>query len=98
MPVEPQAGGDEARLIARSQQQDHEAFGQLVDRYAGVIVNLALFFAWHVLWPKGWPGPFDWISAAIALASAIALFRFKLGVLPLLGATALVGLAVTLLR
>ncbi|MFZ1501552.1 MAG: sigma-70 family RNA polymerase sigma factor [Nitrospira sp.] len=41
MPVEPQAGGDEAKLIARSQQQDHEAFGQLVDRYAGVIVNLA---------------------------------------------------------
>lgn len=41
MPVEPQAGCDEARLIARSQQQDHEAFGQLVDRYAGVIVNLA---------------------------------------------------------
>jgi chromate transporter len=22
----------------------------------GVIVNLALFFAWHVLWPKGWAG------------------------------------------
>lgn len=41
MPVEPQAGCDEARLIARSQQQDHEAFGRLVDRYAGVIVNLA---------------------------------------------------------
>ena len=41
MPVEPHAGGDEARLIARSQTQDHEAFGQLVDRYAGVIVNLA---------------------------------------------------------
>ncbi len=41
MPVEPQAGGDEARLIARSQQQDHEAFGQLVDRHASVIVNLA---------------------------------------------------------
>lgn len=41
MPVEPQAGGDEARLIARSRQQDHEAFGQLVDRHASVIVNLA---------------------------------------------------------
>ena len=38
---EPQAGSDEARLIARSQQQDHEAFGQLVDRHASVIVNLA---------------------------------------------------------
>ncbi|MBL8289803.1 MAG: chromate efflux transporter [Rubrivivax sp.] len=64
----------------------------------GVIVNLALFFAWHVLWPKGWPGPFDGLSAVIALASALALFRFKLGVLPLLGAAALAGLAVTLLR
>jgi len=64
----------------------------------GVIVNLALFFAWHVLWPKGWSGPFEWASAAIALAAALALFRFKLGVLPLLGASALAGLAITLLR
>jgi chromate transporter len=64
----------------------------------GVIVNLALFFAWHVLWPKGWGGPFDGASAAIALAAALALFRFKLGVLPLLGASALAGLAITLLR
>ena len=22
----------------------------------GVIVNLALFFAWHVRWPQGWSG------------------------------------------
>jgi len=62
----------------------------------GVIVNLALFFAWHVLWPRGWSGPFEWPSAAIALAAAVALFRFKVGVLPLLGASALAGLAVTL--
>ena len=33
--------GDEAALVARSLRQDHEAFGQLVDRYAPVIVNLA---------------------------------------------------------
>ena len=41
MAVEPRASDDEAKLIARSQQQDHEAFGQLIDRYAGVVVNLA---------------------------------------------------------
>ncbi|MDP1900736.1 MAG: chromate efflux transporter [Rubrivivax sp.] len=64
----------------------------------GVIVNLALFFAWHVLWPKGWGGPFDAVSAAIALAAAVALWRFKLGVLPLLGACAVAGLVTQLLR
>ncbi|MFY9511119.1 MAG: chromate transporter, partial [Rubrivivax sp.] len=64
----------------------------------GVILNLALFFAWHVLWPQGWNGRFDAISAAIAAAAALALFRFQVGVLPLLAACAGVGLAVTLLR
>jgi chromate transporter len=63
----------------------------------GVIVNLALFFAYHVLWPQGFGGRFDAISAVIAVAAAIALFRFKLGVMPLLTACAAVGLAVTLL-
>ncbi len=59
----------------------------------GVILNLALFFAFHILWPKGFAGPFDWVSAAIALGAAVALFRFKLGVLPLLAACAAVGVA-----
>ncbi len=59
----------------------------------GVILNLALFFAGHVLWPQGWGGRFDVVSALIAVAAAVALMRFKVGVLPLLGACALVGLA-----
>ncbi len=61
----------------------------------GVIVNLALFFAYHVLWPQGFGGRFDAVSAAIAVAAAVALFRFKVGVMPLLGACAAAGLAVT---
>jgi chromate transporter len=64
----------------------------------GVIVNLAAFFAYHVLWPGGLDGPFDWISAAIGLAALAALIRFKAGVMPVIGACALAGLAVTLLR
>jgi len=63
----------------------------------GVILNLALFFAYHVLWPHGFGGHFDAVSALIAAAAAVALFRFKVGVMPLLGACAAVGLAVTLL-
>ena len=62
----------------------------------GVILNLALFFAWHVLWPQGFGGRFDVTSAVIVLAAAIALFRFKVGVMPLLAACAAAGLVITL--
>jgi chromate transporter len=60
----------------------------------GVIVNLALFFGWHVLWPAGKDGPFEWPAALIALAAAIALFRFKRGVIEVIAGCALVGLLV----
>ena len=59
----------------------------------GVIANLALFFAYHVLWPQGLSGHFEWPSAAIGLAAAIALFRFKAGVIPVVLACGVVGLA-----
>ncbi|WP_443191057.1 chromate efflux transporter [Pseudomonas indica] len=64
----------------------------------GVILNLALFFGYHVLWPQGFAGSFDWPSALIALGAALALFRFKRGVIQVLLGCALVGLAVHLLR
>ena len=60
----------------------------------GVIVNLALFFGWHVLWPAGKEGPFEWPAALIALAAAVALLRFKRGVIEVIAACAVVGLAV----
>ena len=61
----------------------------------GVILNLALFFAYHVLWPQGFGGHFDAVSALIAVAALLALFRLKVGVMPLLGVCAAVGLAFT---
>ena len=61
----------------------------------GVIVNLTLFFAYHVWWPQGFSGRFDAMSAAITLGAAVALFRYKLGVIKLIAASALLGLAVT---
>jgi chromate transporter len=45
-----------------------------------------------VLWPQGFGGRFDAVSAAIAVAAAIALLRFKVGVMPLLGSCAAAGL------
>jgi len=58
----------------------------------GVIVNLAVFFAYHVLWPAGLSGRFEWPAAAIGIAAALALIRFKLGVIPVVLVSALCGL------
>jgi chromate transporter len=44
-----------------------------------------------VLWPQGYAGPFDGVSAAIALAAAVALFRFKRSVIHVIAACALAG-------
>ena len=58
----------------------------------GVIVSLALFFAIHVLWPDGLAGRFDAASLLLAIAAAVALFRFKANVIHVIGACALIGL------
>ncbi len=61
----------------------------------GVIVNLAVFFAAHVLWPEGAAAGVDWRSALIAGAAALALFRYNMPVVPLIGAAAVAGLLVS---
>jgi chromate transporter len=58
----------------------------------GVILNLALFFSYHVLWPTGFSGSFDLVAALIAFAALIGLFYFELKVMYVLAASALVGL------
>ncbi len=59
----------------------------------GVVLNLALFFGYHVLWPDGLAGRFDFLSAAIALAAAVALLRYQRNVMHVIGVCALLGLA-----
>jgi chromate transporter len=58
----------------------------------GVILNLALFFGYHVLWPKGFSGPFDWVSAVIAVGAAVVLIRFKANVMAVIAVCGLIGL------
>ena len=63
----------------------------------GVIVNLAVFFAWHVFWPAGWTdrrasGGLDALSLAIGIAAGIALFRFKANVIVVILGCGLAGL------
>ena len=64
----------------------------------GVILNLALFFAYHVFWPQGFSGALDWSSAVITALALLALFRLKWNVMWTIGAAALLGLAVHSVR
>lgn len=60
----------------------------------GVILNLALFFAYHVLWPSGFDGHFDWWSLIIGVVAFIALIRYKLSILLVITASAGSGLLI----
>ncbi|MEO7728112.1 MAG: chromate efflux transporter [Burkholderiales bacterium] len=62
----------------------------------GVILNLAVFFAYHVLWPHGLGGDVEWFSAATGLVALVALFHFKVGIIPLIAACGMLGLAYSL--
>jgi chromate transporter len=67
----------------------------------GVIVNLAVFFAWHVFWPRGGEvsvAGFDAIAAGLCIAAALALFRTKVGVIPVIGASGAIGGLLQFLR
>mgnify|MGYP006275119787 CR=1 FL=1 len=62
----------------------------------GVILNLAAFFAWHVLWPRGLEAPPDWIAAALCAAACAALWRQALGIIPVIGLCGAAGLVLRL--
>jgi chromate transporter len=64
----------------------------------GVIVNLAVFFAWRVMWPESsataaFGGRFDIASAVIAAVAFAALLSKRAGVIPVIAASAVAGLA-----
>jgi chromate transporter len=68
----------------------------------GVVLNLALWFALHVIFHQvrniGWGmnvpvlSSLDWRAALLSAAAMIAVFRLKIGMLPTLAGTALAGL------
>jgi chromate transporter len=64
----------------------------------GVIVNLAVFFAWKVFWPSGsaaspFAGGFEWFAALIGAVAFVALARFQTNVIAVIAACGLAGWA-----
>ena len=66
----------------------------------GVILNLAVFFGWHVLWPQAteaapFSGGFEWFYALMSLAAFVALWKYKQDIMRVIGASAVIGLLYT---
>jgi chromate transporter len=94
----------------RSNKALAAALGAITAAVVGVIMNLAVWFALHVLFAKSLPvhvlgadvdlpvlASIDIPSLVLSLAAAVAIFRFKLGMIPVLLGSALAGVAFYLL-
>ena len=58
----------------------------------GVIVNLAVVFALQVFWPETRQGRFDWVAAGLAAIAFLLMFRFKVGVIPVILTSGILGI------
>jgi chromate transporter len=63
----------------------------------GVIGSLAVFFAQHTFWPRGFAGSVDWLSALIAIAALIGFVKFKRGAMETILVCAVMGTLVKML-
>ncbi len=61
----------------------------------GVILNLAVFFAMNVLYLED--NSLDYIAILIGVAAFVAMYRFKIGIMPVLAVCAATGLVLTVL-
>lgn len=62
----------------------------------GVILNLALFLTWHVLWPQGWEGSLDAVALSLMLLSVTALWVFKRSVIEVIVGCSLLSLMLSI--
>jgi len=94
----------------RANQALSAALAAVTAAVVGVILNLAIWFAIHVIWREvrldevgplslELPvlGSIDWPAAALSALALVAVFHFKLGMAAVLGGAAALGLALHLL-
>ena len=77
-------------LAQATVERDLEKRKRLYAEFQQIVVADAPVAFTHV-WPQGFAGRFDWVSALIALGAAVALLRFKLNVIHVIAGCAIVG-------
>jgi chromate transporter len=61
----------------------------------GVVLNLAVWFALHVIHPQA---GLDWFAILLGLGALLAMIRWKLGVIPVIIAGGTIGLLYSAIR
>lgn len=75
----------------RAKARINAALAAVTAAVVGVVLNLAVWFGWHVIRPEA--GRLDWFAVVVGLASFAAMQRFKLDMIPVILASGLLGLA-----
>jgi chromate transporter len=96
--------------VLRGNRALNGALSAITAAVVGVVLNLAIWFAIHSIFrdtvpirafPLSFEAPrlasVDWLALALSVAAAVAIFRFKVGMIPTLAACCGVGLALYLL-
>ncbi len=75
----------------RGNQRLNAALSAITAAVVGVVLNLAVWFGWHVLRPAigGW----DWFATIVAVVALLGLVRWKWDVVAVVAGGALAGLA-----
>ena len=76
--------------ILRDNRRLTAALSAITAAIVGVILNLAVWFGWHLLWPAS--GRFDLFAAVLAVAAFAGMVRWKWDVIPVVGCSAVAGL------
>jgi len=66
------------------------ALSAITAAVVGVVMNLAVWFGVHILLPKN--EPFNWFAAIVGMVAFLGMWRWKWGVIPVVLASALLGL------
>ncbi len=66
------------------------ALGAVTAAVVGVILNLALWFGWHLVVRVG--KPFDWFALVLAVGAFVAMKRFNAGMFTVIAVCALAGI------
>ncbi len=77
----------------RGQRLLTAALSAVTASVVGVILNLAVWFGWHVLVPAGTWASVDWFALAVGAAAFVALHRFKVNLIVVIAASGVLGLA-----
>ncbi|MEY2555768.1 MAG: chromate transporter [Verrucomicrobiota bacterium] len=66
------------------------ALSAITAAIVGIVLNLAVWFALHVFFPSA--GVIDWFAIALCAAAFVAMLRYKIDIIPVVIASAVLGL------